>query len=96
MCERCDPFDIEIAITGPRQLRRIVSKVQAAIADGRLRCNEFESSRALIGQKPFSQLDPEEPTPDVLRSYFECEHCGNVFGLMVETFHGKGGNWSKL
>ena len=96
MCERCDPFDIEITIHGPRQLCRIVSKVQEAITNNRLRCNEFESSRALIGQKPFSQLDLEESIPDIMRYYFECEHCGNVFGLMVEAFHGQGGTWSKL
>jgi 5-methylcytosine-specific restriction endonuclease McrA len=96
MCEACDTFDTQVAIDGPRQLQRIVAKVWAAVADGVLRCNEFESSRALIGQKPFSELNLDQSIPDVLCYYFECTSCGSVFGLEAEAFHGQGGRWSKL
>jgi hypothetical protein len=96
MCEACDTFDTEVAIHGPGQLRRIVSKIQAAVSDGVLRCNEFESSRALIGQTPFSELNLDQSIPDVLRYYFDCVSCGDVFSLEAEAFHGQGGRWSKL
>ncbi len=96
MCQSCDTFDTTVRIHGPQQLRRVVGKIRDAVAAEILRCNEFESSRALIGQPPFSELNLESTIPDVIRYYFECSSCGTVFGLMVETFHGQGGQWSKL
>ena len=96
MCETCDTFDVTVPIHGPQQLRRVVEKVRGAIDAGSLRSNEFESSRALIGQPLFSDLDLADAVPDVISYYFECPRCGSAFGLMVETFHGQGGEWSKL
>ncbi len=96
MCRSCDTFDTIVPIHGPQQLRRIVAKIRDAVEAEVLRCNEFESSRALIGQPPFSELDLERTIPDIIRYYFECTSCGAAFGLMVEAFHGQGGQWSKL
>lgn len=96
MCQSCDRYDSTVQIRGPRQLRRIAEKVRDAVSTGALRCNEFESSRALISQPPFSELNLESTIPDVLRYYFECPLCGAAFGLVVETFHGQGGQWSRL
>jgi hypothetical protein len=96
MCRACDSFDSAVAIHGPRQLERLVSRIRAAISHGVLRCNDFESSRALIGQKPFSELDLDQRIPDVLRYYFDCASCGSVFALAAESFHAQGGTWSKL
>ena len=96
MCEACDTLDVEVSIHGPQQLRSVLDKIRAAVSAGTIRCNEFESSRALIGQPPFSDLDLTTTIPDVIRYYFECTSCGAVFGILVETFHGEGGKWSKL
>jgi len=96
MCQTCDSFDTTVQIHGPDQLRRIVEKIREAVRAEALHCNEFESSRALVGQPPFSELDLERKTPDVIRYYFNCSGCGETFGLMVETYHGQGGQWSKL
>ena len=96
MCDACDTFDVEVEIHGPQQLQRIVAKIQAAVDAGILRCNEFESSRALIGQPAFSDLDLDNTIPDIIRYYFECSSCRSVFGLLVEAFHGQGGTWSRL
>ena len=57
MCETCDTFDVTVPIHGPQQLRRLVEKIGAAVEAGALRCNEFESTRALVGQPRFSDLD---------------------------------------
>jgi len=41
-------------------------------------------------------IDITDSLPDVIRYYFDCEKCGNVFGMLVEAYHGQGGKWSKL
>jgi hypothetical protein len=67
-----------------------------AVEVGKLTYDSFESDRALTGQESFLSLNLAVPFPDVLRYYFNCKHCGNGFGLRVETYHGQGGEWSKL
>lgn len=94
MCQACDTFDSRVAIHWPQQLRTLVRKVRAAIESGTLRCNELESSRALVGQASFATLELDTTIADVMRYYFECESCGAAFGLFVED--GSGGEWSKL
>ena len=96
MCELCNEFDTDIQIHGPEQLRRIMKKLLDAVNNKQLLYNSFESDRALIDQISFLQLDISSSLPDVIRYYFNCEKCGNVFGLFVETYHGQGGTWSKL
>ena len=96
MCQTCDTFDTTVRIHGPRQLRTIIEKIRNAVATEILICNDFESSRALIGQPPFSELNLERTIPDIIRYYFECQSCGAMFKLMVEAFHGQGGQWSKI
>lgn len=96
MCSICDEFDIEIQIHGPEQLQRLMNKVKDAIANKKLSYNSFESDRALIGQASFLKLDIDESLPDVIRYYFDCENCRNVFALIVETYHGQGGTWCRL
>lgn len=96
MCVNCDEFDIELEIHGPVQLKRILSKLRAAIEDNKLIYNSFESDRGCIGQKPFTEIKIEGPLPDIMLYYFDCTSCGAVFGLEVETYHGQGGKWSRL
>ncbi|MDH3609613.1 MAG: hypothetical protein OEQ24_10285 [Gammaproteobacteria bacterium] len=96
VCDNCEEYDIEIKIHSPEQLRRIIKKVKDALDSNKLSYNSFESDRANIGQVSFIELDINGSFPDVIRYYFDCENCGNVFGLMVETYHGQGGKWSKL
>lgn len=92
-CERCDAFDTEVAIPTPRVLRSVGEKVREAVHDGTLSYNSFESSRELIGQPSFMELDLSGVLPDVLRYHFDCKRCGNCYGLFVETYHGSGGKW---
>ena len=96
MCSSCDPFDTEITIHGPAQLRRIVTKLREAVRSRILHCTPIESDRALIDQEPFLELDLDEYFPDVMIYNFRCDQCGTAFGLQVETYHGQGGTWSKL
>jgi len=89
MCAQCDPFDTEITIHGPAQLRRI------AVQSGVLTCLETEDCQA-IEQKPFLDLRLDEGLPDALVYDFWCSQCRTRFGLRVECYHGQGGTWSKL
>ena len=93
-CSNCEPFDTEIAIGLPGQLLRIIASVREAVAAGVLSYNSFESSRELIDQTSFLDLDLGKALPDVLRYHFDCPSCGKCYGLFVETYHGSGGTWS--
>ena len=95
-CENCDQFDITVAVHSPGQLRRICEKVRAAVSEGMLHYNSFESSRELIGQGDFMAFDFQGPLPDVMHYHFECPVCGNCYGLSVEKYHGSGGEWTRL
>lgn len=96
-CENCDQFNTEVAIRSPSDFRRIAGSIRGAIDAGILRYNSFESSRELVGQSSFMDLDlAGGPLPDVMRYHVNCPVCGNCFGLFVETYHGSGGRWSFL
>lgn len=95
MCAQCDPFDTEITIHGPAQLRRIVGKLQEAVQSGILSCLKTKDS-LVIEQEPFLDLRLDEGLPDALIYDFCCSRCSARFGLRVECYHGQGGTWSKL
>ena len=85
MCATCDPFDTEIAISGPTQLRRLIAKLQDAVRAG-----------VLQATPAFSELNIDTTLPDVLSYDFRCQACAAEFRLRVETYHGQGGAWSKV
>ena len=95
-CGNCDQYNTEVTIHSPGQFARLGSKIRAAVVEGALRYNSFESDRELIGQPSFMHLDLSGPLPDVMRYHFHCPYCGNCYGLFVETYHGSGGKWSLL
>lgn len=94
-CDRCAAFDAEVIITTPGGLRDVVARVRSAVDAGTLSYNSFESSRELVGQPSFMDLDGSSALPDVLRYHFDCQRCGNCYGLFVATFHGSGGKWAR-
>jgi len=96
ICHQCETYDVELKIAGPRQLSRILKKIQKAVVRQELSYNSFESSRALIGQDEFMNLSTEAPFPDVFVYYFDCLSCGSVFELSGETCHGQGASWKRL
>lgn len=95
-CANCDQFDTEVLIHSPGQFIRVAEKIRAAISEGVLVYNSFESDRELIGQPSFLALKLTTPFPDVMRYHFHCPQCGNCYGLFVEAYHGSGGKWSLL
>ena len=95
-CTNCDQFNTEIQIQSLGQLPRVAAKIHAAVSEGTLRYNSFESDRELIGQPSFMALDFSGSLPDLMRYHFHCPACGNCYGLFVKTYHGSGGKWSLL
>jgi hypothetical protein len=95
-CQSCDQFDTNVPIRSPGEFARIAGKVRAAVSEGSLVYNSLESDRELIGQPSFQNLDLLAPLPDAMRYHFNCAVCGKAFGLEVETYHGRGGQWSTL
>ena len=92
MCANCDPFDTNIDVSGPAQLRHIAETIQDALAEGMLVPAEDRAAKVAT---PFAELDLGETLPDILDYEFRCAACGSRFGLSVETYHGQGGSWSK-
>ena len=97
MCATCSPYDVQIPIHGPDQFRRIVGKIQTAVGDGLLRCHSNESPPGGAEQSPFLNLDLTSSWfSDYLQYEFVCSTCGTRFRLEVETYHGQGGEWSRV
>ena len=95
MCPECETFDVDIAIHGPAQLRRIVAKLQAAVSEQRLRPVPHVETQVSIEQPDFVELDLSEAMPDVLSYRLECSACGQAFRLECESYHGSGGSWQR-
>lgn len=96
MCPECETFDVDIAIHGPAELKRIVAKLQTAVSEQRLRPVPLSDTPASIEQPDFVKLDLSEAWPDVLSYRLECRACGQAFRLECESYHGSGGSWQRV
>ena len=96
MCPNCDEYAVDLEIHGPAQLRRIVKKIQTAIAEGRLRSDHLRSTRELDEQPLLDRLDLSRSIPDVMIYYAVCDSCGRAFRLDCESYHGSGGSWRSV
>lgn len=96
MCPQCETFGIHIEIHGPAQLRRIVTKIQAAISRQILRSTEQSDAAAFVQQPDFVGLDLSDTLPDVMSYQFECCTCAQAFRLECENYHGSGGCWRSI
>ena len=92
-CSACHAFKMGIQIHSPNDLTAICSKIHAAITDGTLIYNAFESDRELNGQASFLSFNPNGPFPYFFRHHFHCSSCGNCFSLFAETFPDSGAKW---
>jgi hypothetical protein len=92
MCPKCVTFAVDLEIHGPRQLRRIVAKLQVAVSE-KLLWSVAEPETSSWQHKPdFSQLDLSDTLPDAMSYQLECCACGQAFELRCESYHGSGGS----
>jgi hypothetical protein len=79
-------------ISTPEELVAVLREVNAYVAQGRLR--QLRIANPLIPETSAKDLAEAGPWPDYIDMSFE-DDAGNRYRLEVETYHGRGGSWSR-
>lgn len=91
-CDLCsETLPSAVPITTPRGLWKAVEWIHAEISAGRL----VSVPDSTFGTR-FEDLTPENGWPDYILPRFHCARCGDVFELSCETYHGSGGQLSRV
>jgi hypothetical protein len=80
-------------ISTPTQFVAVLREVHAYIAQGRL--SQLRIANPLVPETDVKDLAETGPWPDYVDMSFE-DDAGNRYRLEVETYHGRGGSWSRL
>ena len=86
MCEHCEELKISFDIRSPNEMKNAIRVIRDNLADGTLEeeKNSYDS---------FQRIPVDGPWPDYVEKDFKCRHCGNMFMIQAETYHGTGGFW---
>lgn len=90
-CEGCNDLVQVVEICQPKDLRQVIRVARANLADGTI--VEERDRFALAMAPPFQTIEENGPWPDYIDVTFRCAHCGQLFRLDAETYHGAGGRW---
>lgn len=92
-CERCaDSLPSAVSITTPKEFWEAVAWIRAEISAGRM-----TSAPDSAGGTRFEDWNPDSGWPDDYILYrFHCAGCGDAFELSCETYHGCGGQLSRV
>lgn len=86
MCIKCNEISERIKIEYPHQYYGLIEQLLAIHADGSL--THFD------GNCKLTDIQAGKPWPDdYIYHRFQCNYCGRVFNLTIETYHGIGGHW---
>ncbi len=91
MCERCKDLMIELKIDHPSQLKHAISIALENIKNGvisDITTNPYST--------PFLKVASSGHWDDIVSYRFICNHCGQQFELVAETYHGSGGWWKPV
>ena len=80
-------------ISTPAELVAVLREVHAYVATGRLR--QLRIASPFVPEPDAKDLAEAGPWPDYIDMSFE-DDAGNRYRLEVETYHGRGGSWSRL
>jgi hypothetical protein len=80
-------------ISTPAQLVAVLREVNAYVAQGRLR--QLRTANPLVPETHAKDLSEAGPWPDYFDMSFE-DDAGHRYRLEVETYHGRGGSWTRL
>jgi len=83
-CSLCEKF-VHIPIKAPDDLNKIIQQLNRAV-----RWKDMASMGKTDIALPFSELGHNN-WHDSVSNYFTCLHCGQLFHLSAETYHGSGG-----
>jgi hypothetical protein len=89
-CEHCADLRQRVPIRVPADLRQALRVARANVADGTI--IEVPPTSPLA-YEPFSSVSVDGPWADIVGYGFRCVHCGQLFSLSAETYHGSGGEW---
>jgi hypothetical protein len=84
--------DMEITISSPAQLTKVLRQAKRCLADGTLR--HIDSAESQFAVPDLAKVADEGPWPDYIEAHFEDDH-GHQYKLAVETYHGAGGTWGR-
>lgn len=90
-CDRCVGLMSGRRIRQADELKRAILKAR----DG-LDCGLLRYEGAGRDGDPFAALAKGEHWGDFVSNYFSCSHCGQLFHLHAETYHGAGGAFEKV
>lgn len=91
-CDRCADLCVQYQMRFPAELRRVIDIARRNLKDGTT-AEAPNSGSAVLSNIPFSEVNADGPWDDVFHYRFRCTHCGELFSLMAETYHGSGGTW---
>lgn len=94
-CDVCSEYCVLRGIRSPSDLHGVVAWAKAGLDVGTL-CERHSHVAAYQYNTPFLELAKGGPWDDGLAYRFACTACGQEFELGAETYHGRGGSWSKL
>ena len=80
-----------VDITLPQHLRAAISLARNGILDGTI--EDITSTHVDV---PFTELANGGQWADDVLFNFKCTHCGQIFELAAETYHGSGGWWKPI
>lgn len=82
-----------VTISSPADLVAVLREVNACVAQGRLR--ELDVSNPFVPVGSLKELSEAGPWPDYIEVFLE-DDAGHRYRLAVETYHGRGGSWTRL
>lgn len=92
-CKKCQELCVQYAIRGPKDLGRAITIARQNVDDGTISVVIEPNPLSL---PPFQSLTAAGPWNDFVAYQFKCNHCGELFSLHAETYHGSGGAWEPL
>ena len=95
VCPACSEYSQARKISRPDDLTEAIDFAKAGVDAGDLRETGF-TPPGYIGNTPFGELAAEGPWDDGLEYHFMCIACAQQFALHADTYHGRGGAWSKI
>lgn len=95
VCPVCSEYAQTREIRRPDDLRATIDFAKSGVDGGILRETGF-TPPGYEGNTPFAELAAGGSWDDGLEYHFVCTACAQEFVLHAETYHGRGGAWSKI
>lgn len=92
-CKQCKKVNQIFQIEYPEDLTKVMHVISDNLADSSI-IADTEKPMGDSTTVPFSDLASGKLWDDIIEYYFMCQKCRQMYCLNVETYHGRGGQWS--